>query len=298
MGTSIITTAPLSLADYRAEILLDDAPIIVLRSNWHELLSPVIQNLGVALPSGTSTYEALHILHGVLAPIDPGVLSDELMDCIETIAFGANRRRQSVDPYSLPTIATQYKCDYPAADNTTIWVGDITRSGADAIVNAANSALLGCRLPNHTCIDNAIHSAAGPRLRDDCAVIIDRQQAPEPVGKAKITRGYALPARYVLHTVGPQLRRGSQPSTLVREQLARSYVSCLDLAAQVGSIRTIAFCAISTGVFAYPKDQAATVALNSIADWMQTYPNRFDRIVFNLFSAEDAVVYEDLLSAW
>lgn len=240
----------------------------------------------------------MRILHGVLAPIDPFQLSDALVSKIEMIAAGVNWLRKPTDPFTLPRINTQYKSNYPAAGSTSIWVGDITTLGVDAIVNAANTELLGCRQPNHACIDNAIHSAAGPRLRGDCAVIIDRQRTREQVGKAKITRGYALPARYVLHTVGPQLYPGSQPTESEREQLMNVYNSCLNLALYVEEIRTIAFCAISTGIFSYPKKQAAVIALTTVASWMSAHPDRFYRVIFNLYSATDASVYKELLVDW
>jgi O-acetyl-ADP-ribose deacetylase (regulator of RNase III) len=217
---------------------------------------------------------------------------------IEQIAAVVNEQRGHINPLSLPIISTQYRGNYSAADHTCIWVGDITQLSADAIVNAANTEMLGCRLPNHACIDNAIHSAAGPRLRNDCATIIDCQQAHEQVAQAKITRGYALPARYVLHTVGPQLRPKANPTTLERQQLANAYNSCLNIAAQVDAIRTIAFCAISTGVFSFPKKEAAEIALTTVAQWIKDNPQRFDRIVFNLYSHADALVYENILNTY
>lgn len=291
-------SSSLKLSDYRTAVRLDELPQIRTDANWRQLLGTVLQQLGLSLPAGISSEKALRILHGVLAPINPRVLSDDLVAQIEAIAAGINSQRVSVDPLTLPNMATQYRSNYPAGTRTSIWVGDITQLRVDAIVNAANRELLGCRIPNHACIDNAIHSAAGPRLRDDCATIIERQEALEAVGNAKITRGYALPARYVLHTVGPQLRQGSQPTETQRQQLTSAYRSCLDLAANVEAIRSIAFCAISTGIFAYPKREAAHIALTTVADWFDAHPDRFERVVFNLYSTADAAVYEELLHGW
>ncbi|MFE7762571.1 macro domain-containing protein [Streptomyces sp. NPDC057438] len=164
---------------------------------------------------------------------------------------------------------------------------------ADAVVNAANSRLLGCFRPRHPCIDNALHNAAGPRLRDDCHTIVTAQGTREPTGTAKITRGYHLPARYVLHTVGPVVQ--GEPHAYDAQALASSYRACLDLAAQVEDIRTLAFCAISTGVFGYPKEEAAPVALRAVGDWIAARPDRFDRVVFAVFEDADEQAYRHAL---
>lgn len=286
----------LQLPVYRTAIALDDPPQIKLDAKWRELLKPVLQELGAATLEQMSTDEAVDILHGLLAPIDENVLSESMVARIETIAAGVNSQQQTVDSLTLPRIKDTYRSSYSAAAQTSIWVGDILQLGVDAIVNAANSYLLGCRVPNHACIDNSIHSAAGPRLRDDCAAIIKQQAAQEPAGAAKITRGYALRAKYVLHTVGPQLHPGSQPGERQQNQLQSVYRSCLDVAAEVEDIRSIAFCAISTGLFGYPKPEAAKIALSTVADWLETHPERFDRIIFNLYSAQDAHIYERVIN--
>lgn len=175
-----------------------------------------------------------------------------------------------------------------------LWQGDIVRLGVDAIVNAANSALLGCFSPLHNCIDNVIHSAAGPRLREDCATIMELQGHPESTGRAKITRAYNLPSRFVLHTVGPIVR--GEVSGRHREQLASSYRSCLDLCAATGRIRTIAFCCISTGVFGFPAAEAAPIAVRSVSQWLCRNPDRLEKVIFNVFSGEDHERYQNLLA--
>ncbi len=285
-------------SDYRKSIQIDQSITLGATDEWRALVIPVLQQLGVEVSDNCAVDEGLEILRGVLAPIDPGTLADELIERVEQIATGVNHSRDTVEPLGLSSIAENLKTTYPAADQTSIWVGDITTIATDAIVNAANAAMLGCRIPNHPCIDNAIHSAAGPRLREDCAVIMDRQQSLEPVGMAKLTRGYALPSRFVLHTVGPQLRAGSLPTETDRSSLVSSYQSCLNIAAEVESIRTVAFCAISTGLFAYPIRDAAHVALSTVAGWLQEHPDRFDRVVFNLFTPADAAVYEAIVRDW
>lgn len=170
-----------------------------------------------------------------------------------------------------------------------LWRGDITALAVDAIVNAANSALLGCFRPGHACIDNAVHSVAGPRLREDCRRVIEYQGHPEPTGTVKVTRGYYLPSRFVLHTVGP-IVRDAHPTKEQRTQLARCYESCLDVAADLG-LRSVAFCAISTGVFGYPKTEAAGVAMDAVRGWVDRQPAAIDDVVFDVFSEADEAAY-------
>lgn len=172
-----------------------------------------------------------------------------------------------------------------------LWRGDITTLALDAIVNAANADLLGCFQPGHSCIDNAIHTVAGPRLREDCQRIREIQGHREPTGTAKVTRAYFLPSRFVLHTVGPIVGNGRvTPSH--EAALADCYRACLELAAEVHA-RSLAFCAISTGVFGYPKVPAATVAICTVNDWLRRHPHAFDLVVFNVFSEQDVAAYRD-----
>jgi O-acetyl-ADP-ribose deacetylase (regulator of RNase III) len=147
-------------------------------------------------------------------------------------------------------------------DSLSLWRGDITRLQAGAIVNAANSGLTGCYIPFHACVDNAIHTTAGPWLRQACESIMAERGRPEPVATAIVTDGFYLPAKYVLHTVGPVVH-GSAPSHEDRDALAGCYWSCL-AGALASSVDSIAFCAISTGVFGYPKRAAALVSLAAI----------------------------------
>ena len=172
-------------------------------------------------------------------------------------------------------------------NNLVLWQGDITRLAIDAVVNAANSQLLGCFQPLHSCIDNAIHSAAGPQLRNDCQSIRSIQGTPEKNGEAKITRAYNLPAQFVLHTVGPIIPTGTSLSDEEETQLAACYVSCLELASRIKCISNIAFCAISTGVFGFPKKEAAQIAVRTVSHWIDKNPNKFDRILYCTYTKED-----------
>lgn len=171
-----------------------------------------------------------------------------------------------------------------------LWQGDITRLKVDAIVNAANAQALGCWVPLHNCIDNCIHSAAGIQLRKECA---DKMQGGLlATGDAFITKGYNLPARHVIHTVGPIIPDGV-PTTDQEEQLARCYRSCLDLAEKNG-LESIAFCCISTGVFHFPNELAAKIAIETV----KSYPRHaLKTIVFNVFLNKDLDIYRQLLGA-
>jgi O-acetyl-ADP-ribose deacetylase (regulator of RNase III) len=206
--------------------------------------------------------------------------------------------RGSIGALELPTVADMFPdTRFASAASWSLWQGDITMLRADAIVNAANAALLGCFEPFHACIDNVIHSAAGPRLREDCQRIMTRQGKSEATGAAKITRGYNLPAAFVLHTVGPIYRHHvPEPPPPAREALASSYRACLDLAARVPAVRTVAFCCISTGVFGFPQQPAAQVALQTVDRWMAEHPGILKRVIFNVFRSDDLAIYQSLLA--
>lgn len=191
----------------------------------------------------------------------------------------------------IPSVSQEYGCQGSAARRISLWQGDITTLAADAIVNAANSQMLGCFVPCHGCIDNAIHTAAGIQLREECGRIMKAQGHEEPTGTAKITKGYNLPAKYVLHTVGPIIR-----GRLTEEDcglLASCYHSCLRLAADQG-LKTIAFCCISTGEFHFPPEKAAEIAVETVTGFLKQ-DNRIQRVIFNVFKDQDLKIYQNLL---
>lgn len=172
-----------------------------------------------------------------------------------------------------------------------LWQGDITTLAVDAIVNAANSQMLGCFVPCHGCIDNAIHTYAGVQLRLECAHVMAAQKEEEHTGGAKITKGYNLPCRYVLHTVGPIIYESVRKKD--RELLASCYRSCLDLAAENG-LNSVAFCCISTGEFHFPNELAAQIAIQTVTDWQRQNANQME-VIFNVFKDSDREIYERLL---
>ena len=180
-----------------------------------------------------------------------------------------------------------------AADNRLfLWQGDITTLRCDAIVNAANSQLLGCFQPCHSCIDNIIHTMSGVQLRLACHEIMQKQGHEEPTGQAKITPGFNLPCKYVLHTVGP-IVSGPLTETL-EELLASCYRSCLKLAKE-NEVRSVAFCCISTGVFSFPQKRAAEIAVKTVKEWLDQTGSGM-KVIFNVFRDEDRAIYEKLLS--
>ena len=180
----------------------------------------------------------------------------------------------------------------PVSEGIYLWQGDITTLRCDAIVNAANSGMTGCYIPCHGCIDNCIHTYAGVQLRQECAAIMREQGREEETGKAKITRAYNLPCKYVLHTVGPII---TGPLTGQDEKLLAScYRSCLELAEQYG-IESIAFCCISTGEFHFPNDRAAEIAVQTVKEY-QTNQNSKIQVIFNVFKDVDYQIYRNLLA--
>ncbi len=175
-----------------------------------------------------------------------------------------------------------------------IWQGDITRLKVDAIVNAANSQMLGCFHPLHKCIDNAIHSAAGVQLRDECHQLMFQQGHEEPTGRAKITKAYNLPCKYVIHTVGPIIPNGI-PTAFQKEQLASCYRNIMACADE-NKLEGVAFCCISTGEFRFPNELAAEIAVRTVKDYLTAHPNtNLKHVVFNVFKDIDKEIYQRLL---
>ena len=186
----------------------------------------------------------------------------------------------------------------PAEGDLYLWRGDITRLDCGAIVNAANSGMTGCYQPCHNCIDNCIHTYAGIQLRNYCAEIMRRQGYAEPPGQAKLTPAFNLPCRYVIHTVGPIVE--GRLTARHEALLASCYRSCLDTAAENG-IDSIAFCCISTGVFMFPNERAAEIAVRTVRQWKAEHKKSADsgeiKVIFNVFKEKDEQIYRRLLGA-
>ena len=179
----------------------------------------------------------------------------------------------------------------PVEEGIYLWQGDITTLKCDAIVNAANSGMTGCYQPCHNCIDNCIHTYAGVQLRNACAEIMEKQGHEEPTGQAKITQAFNLPCKYVLHTVGPIIQ--GQLTKEHEELLASCYRSCLELADE-NDVKSIAFCCISTGVFMFPNERAAEIAVQTVRDYRRE-KNSGIEVVFNGWKDVYYEIYRELL---
>ena len=178
--------------------------------------------------------------------------------------------------------------------------GDITSLAVDCIVNAANDQGLGCFVPSHRCIDNVIHRAAGPRLREACRrELVTRPRQQLPAGAPPlVTPGFFLPSKWVLHVTGPALHYGAnQPTDREQDLLASAYRECLDAATRLGA-RSIAFCCLSTGLYNYPGKKAAAVALDTVKRWVEANPAGVDRVVFDVFTQKDDEIYHALAKSW
>ncbi|KAE8375280.1 hypothetical protein BDV26DRAFT_299849 [Aspergillus bertholletiae] len=236
-------------------------------------------------------------------------LPTEILDDIDAVITHRNNKAMLTSSISIAPSVVFKPSTHMATDksnskatNISLWKGDITSlTGVTAIVNAANSQLLGCFRPDHRCIDNIIHSAAGPRLRDACNVLMLKQGHPEPVGSAKATPGFNLPAQWVLHTVGPQVNSRKSPGTLQQEQLASCYRSCLTAAESLPALpdgrKVVVFCCISTGLFAFPQNMAAKIALETVVQWCLDHPaTSVTDIIFDTFLERDYELYQSNLS--
>lgn len=242
---------------------------------------PGYRGQAAQFPAGQTAQRRL--LRSLMNVRPPMPLRKEFLTVQDELLSAEREERGIVDVMALPAV--------PADPRIALWQGDITRLRADAIVNAANSALLGCFHPCHGCIDNAIHSAAGIQLRDECSRLMAAQGCEEPTGRAKLTGGYNLPARYVLHTVGPVIYGGVTRKD--RETLASCYRACLELAAE-NSLESVAFCCISTGEFRFPNREAAQIAVKTVSEFLRR-DTSIKRVVFNVFKDIDAEIYRTLL---
>lgn len=235
------------------------------------------------------------LLAALLTVRPPAPLTDSTLAELEALLAEERDARGVVDPWVLPTLSEQ-GIDIPGFPNgqVALWRGDLVRLRADAIVNAANPQLLGCFAPDHRCIDNVIHAAAGPRLRLACREHMDAQGHLEPVGTATVTPGFVLPARHVIHTVGPTVH--GDLTDAHKEALARAYLSILDAARDTNGVRSVGLCSVSTGVYGFPKEAAASIAIASIAGWFAANPASDLRIVVSLFAEVDERAYRTAIA--
>lgn len=296
----------LALDDYQGDIALGEAFIAdspvgadAYPTLLNELLGIFGTEAGHVLPQTSSTQEQRRALQALLTVRPANPLDPDTWHKLDQLFQFEKLGRPVVTPVELPPISTLFSgCRYAHADRTMLWQGDISLLGADAITNAANSAMLGCFQPFHACIDNVIHSCAGPRLREDCQMMMQLQGHAEETGNAKLSRAYHLPSRYVAHTVGP-IVSGGQPTQHQQQQLANCYRNILDICEQWGDIHSVAFCCISTGVFGYPQEPAARVAINAVEQWRLEHPHsKVDTVIFNVFRDDDLEIYTRVFESY
>ena len=254
------------------------------RRRWliHALLDEMPQYQHYVFPyTADRQWRLLRSLMNVRPPMP---VSEEFLQVQDAFLQEMTAGQGIVDPDTLPPCAGN--------ERLVLWQGDITTLRCDAIVNAANSQMLGCFSPCHGCIDNIIHTMSGVQLRLACHEIMQEQGHEEPTGQAKITPGFNLPAKYVLHTVGPIITGDVTPEA--DALLASCYRSCLELAEKHG-LRSVAFCCISTGVFSFPADQAAGIAVRTVEEYLRKETG-IRRVIFNVFKDSDLEIYQGLLS--
>lgn len=262
------------------------------RSNLASLIEYLCEEEGVRKPAATdlqamSTDDLFQLFRGLVNVRVPATAPEWFYRMQDETLQAATAAKGIAHVADLPRA--------PRDPRIALYGGDICAIDADAIVNAANSQMLGCWVPGHNCIDNAIHTFAGVQLREECKRIMDAQGHEEPTGQAKVTPAYNLPCKYIVHTVGP-ISQGRTDKAM-RDLLASSYRSCLDAAAEHGCA-SIVFCCISTGVFGFPGDVAAEVAVATVREWLAARPGTGMTVVFDLFAERDRGFYRNLLGSW
>jgi O-acetyl-ADP-ribose deacetylase (regulator of RNase III) len=244
-----------------------------------ELLKEIPQYGDVAIPKDTE--EQKQLLRGLMNIRRPGDINSEFIRVQDVYLQAEISEKGIIESEDLST----------NPDGLVMWQGDITTLRCDAIVNAANSGMTGCYISNHRCVDNCIHSFSGIQLRRDCSEIIEKQGFEETTGRAKITKAYNLPCKYILHTVGPIIAGELTDNDC--ELLASCYRSCLKLAAN-NNLSSVAFCCISTGEFHFPNDKAAEIAVCTVREFMKKKTS-VRKVIFNVFKDMDKKIYEKLL---
>lgn len=246
-----------------------------------ELLAEDERYNGISIPSEEQGQK--NLLRSLMNVRMPKPISREFLRVQDEYLQYERDKRGVTDGAKLPSI--------PRDSRLVLWQGDITTLKVDAIVNAANSALLGCFRPLHSCIDNIIHTRSGIQLRLFCDDIMRRQGHEEPTGQAKITPAFNLPSKYILHTVGPIIYGPLRKQDC--EALASCYRSCMKLAVENGC-RSVAFCCISTGEFHFPQKKAAEIAVQTVTSFLNAQKSDI-RVIFNVFKDEDLHIYQNLL---
>lgn len=250
------------------------------------------------LPVGDSVEEKRVALRSLMNVRMPRAMDAETLRVQDEYLRERAREEGVVTLSDIPTVWEQFGDRQPYGDVLSLWQGDITRLAADAIVNAANSGMLGCFQPMHTCIDNCIHTFAGVQLRAECARQMKQLRArfgpdyQQPTAVPMLTDGYNLPAKKVIHVVGPIVEYRLTPG--LEKDLADCYRNVLDMCVDNG-LKSVAFCCISTGVFRFPADRAAQIAVEAVTNWLSDHEGSMERVLFNVHSERSRRLYEAVL---
>ncbi|MBR2806843.1 MAG: protein-ADP-ribose hydrolase [Oscillospiraceae bacterium] len=250
------------------------------------------------IPTPEDTDGKRRLLRSLMNIRMPGQMDEEILKVQDLYLRGRNAEKGIVRLEEIPTVKEKGST-HRFGDIISIWQGDITRLDCDAIVNAANSEMLGCFVPMHTCIDNCIHTYAGIQLRQECArqmAALRRkygQSYEQPTAVPMLTDAYNLPAKKIVHIVGPIVQTAVTDN--LKSDLADCYGHTLEMCKEAG-LRSVAFCCISTGVFRFPNELASGIAVDTVTQWLEANPEGMDRIIFNVFKDEDRRYYEQRLS--
>ena len=251
-----------------------------------EFIADSVQYKNLLIPDDTE--EKRRILRSLMNIRMPKTLDDTVLAVQDDYLQERIRENGIVELADIPQLR----------DGLSIWQGDITRLAVDAIVNAANSQMLGCFIPMHTCIDNCIHTFAGVQLRAECARQMKQLKSrygrdyEQPTAVPMLTDAFNLPAKKVIHIVGPIVQNVLTPE--LEKDLADCYQNTLDMCMKNG-LKSVAFCCISTGVFHFPNEKAAEIAVKAVTNWLSRYPGTMKRVIFNVFKDEDKTYYEQQL---
>ena len=250
------------------------------------------------IPTPTNIEDKKVLLRSLMNVRPPKETSGEILKVQDEYLTKRNKEKGIVYLKDIKTIKETINSKHPYSQKISIWQGDITNLSCDAIVNAANSKMLGCFTPMHICIDNCIHTFAGVQLRYECNKIMNEFKKKfgtdyqQPTSVPIITDGYNLPAKKIIHIVGPIVAEKLTQS--IEQDLKNCYKNILGMCLE-NNLKSVAFCCISTGVFRFPNKRAAEIAVETITSWLKQNENKIDRIIFNVFKPEDKYCYEQFL---
>ena len=250
------------------------------------------------VPTPTTIEDKKVLLRSLMNVRPPKETPTEVLKVQDEYLKERNKEKGIVYLKDIKTIKETINSKHLYSDKISVWQGDITKISCDAIVNAANSRMLGCFVPMHICIDNCIHTFAGVQLRNECNEIMNNfrkqygKSYEQPTSVPILTNGYNLPAKKVIHVAGPVVI-GKLTQSL-EQDLQNCYKNILDMCLE-NNLKSVAFCCISTGVFCFPNERAAEIAVETVTNWLNQNENKMDRIIFNVFKQEDKLCYEQNL---